>query len=99
MDQGILFKAFMCTYVWHVYICMYVCMYILYVYIWYLVFFCMCLFLGFLGGNFLLNRKRCNSTNDAATIRIFVKGLKIPIVWQHISMKKDLKHLLMPSCK
>ena len=34
-----------------------------------------------------MEAKRCNFTNDAATIRIFVKGLKMPIVWQHIYEK------------
>ena len=29
---------------------------------------------------FKTEAKRCNFTNDAATIRIFVKGLKMPIV-------------------
>ena len=49
--------------------------------------------------NFKTKANRCNFTNDAATIKIFVKGLKMPVVWQHASMKKDLKYLLMPSQK
>ena len=48
---------------------------------------------------FKTKAKRCNFINDAATIRIFVKGLKMPIVWQHASMKRDLKHSWMPSQK
>ena len=46
---------------------------------------------------FKTEAKRYNFTNDSATIRIFVKGLKMPIIWQHESMKKDLKHLPTPS--
>ena len=48
---------------------------------------------------FKTQAKTCNFTNDAATIRMFVKGLKMPTVWQHASMEKDLKHSLMPSLK
>ena len=48
---------------------------------------------------FKTKAKRCNFTNDAVTIRIFVKGLNMPIVWQHASMKRDLKYSWMQSQK
>ena len=32
---------------------------------------------------FKTEAKRCNFINDAATIAIFIKGLKMPFVWQH----------------
>ena len=41
--------------------------------------------------------RRCNFTNDAANIRIFIKGLKMPLVWQHTFMKRDLKQSQMQS--
>ena len=43
---------------------------------------------------------RCNFTNDATTIRIFVKGLKnVHSLATCTSMKRDLKCSLMPSWK
>ena len=48
---------------------------------------------------FKMEAKRCNFTNNAATIRIFVRNWGMPIVWLHTSMKRDLKCSLMPSWK
>ena len=48
---------------------------------------------------FKTEAKRCNFTNDAAAIRIFVKGLKNAVVWLPTSTKRDLKYSLMPSQK
>ena len=48
---------------------------------------------------FKAKAKGCNFTYHDATIRIFVKGLKMLIVWQQTSMKKAFKHSLTPSQK
>ena len=48
---------------------------------------------------FKTEAKRCNSTNDAATIRIFIKGLKNAHSLATCIYEKDHKHTLMLSPK
>ena len=43
---------------------------------------------------FKTEAKRCGFTNGAATIRIFIKGFKMPIVWQHKSLRKGPQTLI-----
>ena len=41
--------------------------------------------------HFKREASRCKFDNDAATIRIFKKGLKMHTLWQQESMKRDHK--------